>query len=150
MLKTKLNLGCGRDLREGYVNMDISNKVGADVVQSMERGLPFEDNTFIEVLAYNSLTQISTPRVFVFVMNEIHRILKSTGKLIVRVPLATHECAFQDVFDTIRFTDQSFTYMEHGHRRYDQYGKHYGYKPFHVKLIENNGRQMIFELTPVK
>lgn len=147
----KINLGCGRDLMEGYCNIDISDKVGADVVYDMQKlPLPFEDNSVDEIIANNSLCQMSSPRKFLEVMNDLHRILKSDGKLTIRVPNALHICAFQDIFDTIRFTIESFTYMQHGHRRYEQYGIHYGYKPFKVKILENNSRQMKFELKPVK
>jgi predicted SAM-dependent methyltransferase len=144
----KLNLGCGRDYRKGYVNLDISDSVGADIVYDFQKGLPFMDNHFDEVLANNSLTQIRDGDVFVRVMNEIHRVCK--GDVYIRVPNAKHICAFQDPMDSRRFTKESFTYMEGGHRRYEQYGKHYGFLPFKVKLLEDNGRQMEFVLTPIK
>ena len=144
----KLNLGCGRDYRKGYVNLDISDSVGADVVYDMQRGIPFDENYFDEVLVNNSLTQIRDGEKFVYVMNEIHRVCN--GDIYIRVPNAKHICAFQDPMDCRRFTKESFTYMEGGHRRYEQYGKHYGFLPFTVKLLEDNGRQMEFVLTPIK
>jgi predicted SAM-dependent methyltransferase len=144
----KLNVGCGRDYREGYINLDISDAVGADVVADMADGLPFEDNRFDEVVVQNALTQIQEPYLFVHVMNELHRVTK--GVLIVRVPNAKDICAWQDPMDCRRFTDQTFTYMEYGHRRYNQYGKHYGFKPYRVELQEDNGRQMTFHLWPIK
>lgn len=145
----KLNLGCGKDYREGYVNLDTSKDVGADIVwDAVTSGLPFEDDSFDEILVNNMLTQILHGREFVYVMNELHRVCK--GKIYIRVPNADDTCAFQDPMDCRRFTDQTFTYMEHGHRRYEQYGKTYGFKPFTVELVENNGRQMSFVLCPVK
>jgi predicted SAM-dependent methyltransferase len=144
----KLNLGCGRDKREGYINADISSDVGPDLVLNVLDGIPFEDNSFDEVVAQNVLTQIERGADFIFVMNELHRVTK--GTILIRVPNAEDICAWQDPLDCRRFTDQSFTYMEHGHRRYEQYGKSYGFKPFKVSLLENNGRQMTFELCPIK
>lgn len=146
----RLNLGSGKDYKIGYINCDKSHLIKTDEVFNIENGIPFEDNSFNEILANNVLEQVSHPQIFVYVMNEIWRVLKPDGKLIARVPNAKDICAFQDTFDILRFTDQSFTYMEYGHRRYETYGKHYGYKPFKVKLIEDNGRQLTFELQPVK
>jgi hypothetical protein len=110
--------------------------------------LPFKDNEFTEVFAYNVLTQIESNGDFIEAINELWRI--TDGVIHVRVPFALHECAFQDPMDCRRFTEESFTYMEGDHRRYIQYGKHYGFKPFKVSLKDNNGRQMLFDLTPIK
>lgn len=146
----KLNIGCGRDYREGYTNADISPLVGADIVFDITDYVPFRDNTFDEVLCNNVLTQVCDSKKFVQVMNDLWRITKPDGFIQIRVPLVTDICAFQDPMDCRRFTDQTFTYMEYGHRRYEQYGKHYGFKPFMVELLDNNGRQMTFKLCPKK
>lgn len=144
----KLNLGCGRDYREGYINADMSPDVGADKVFDVTYGIPYADNHFKEVVANNVLTQIADSKDFLRVMNELWRV--TDGEIHVRVPYALHECAWQDQMDSRRFTPESFTYMEYGHRRYEQYGKHYGFKPFIIELLENNGIQMKFKLCPKK
>ena len=144
----KLNVGCGNDLLEGYINLDISKEVGADTVCDIRNGLPFNTDIFEEVIVNNVLTQILEPREFLYVMNELWRVTK--GDIYIRVPNAKDICSFQDPMDCRRFTDQTFTYMEYKHRRYTQYGKHYGFKPFVVNLLEDNGRQMSFKLTPKK
>lgn len=149
-MEIKLNLGCGNDYKEDYENADISRDVKADLYFDVTKGIPRPDNTYNEVLANNVLTQIEKNIDFVCVINELWRVTKPKGYILIRVPLATHPCAFQDSMDCRRFTDQSFTYMDIRHRRYEQYGKHYGYKPFKTELIENNGIQMIFKLIPKK
>ncbi len=154
MLK-KLNLGCGNDIKReedvDWVNLDISPDVGADVVADfVQTPWPADDDSFDEVLANNSLTQVLTSREYIDVINEIWRITKPDGVIKIRVPYALHPCAFQDPIDCRRFTEESFTYMDINHRRYEEYGKHYGFPPFYVKLIDNNGVQMKFELRPVK
>lgn len=146
----KINLGCGKDILEDYTNADVSDKVGADVVFDMEQKWPFEDSSVDEIYAKNSLTQISSPKKFAFVMQEMHRVLKPDGGAVIIVPNASHIRSFQDVFDTIRYTKESFTYMDEAHQRYDQYGKHYGYPPFNVSLIREESRELEFELRPVK
>ena len=152
----KLNLGCGNDIRreEGveWVNLDSKYVPGVDVQEDFVSAYPWpvEDDTFDEVLANNSLSQILDPKDFVNVMKELWRVTKDGGLIHIRVPNALHPCAYQDPMDCRRFTEESFTYMEDGHRRYDEYGKHYGFPPFKVKLYENNGIQMKFELIPIK
>lgn len=150
MNKERLNLGCGRNYLDGYTNADISPDVGADVVCDITSAIPFRDNTFDEVLCENVLTQILYPQTFVQVMNDLWRITKPTGEILIRVPNAAHICSWQDPCDCRRFTDQSFTYVQHDHRRYHQYGLHYGFKPFRVELLDDNGIQMKFKLCPVK
>lgn len=147
---SKLNIGCGLDKRIGYINLDISAEANPDVVCNIEYGLPYPDDSMDEIIANNVLTQISTPIAFLLVMNELWRITKPTGVIYIRVPNAEDICAFQDPFDQRRFTVETFSYMEYHHRRYEQYGKHYGFKPFEVELLENNGYQMKFKLIPVK
>lgn len=143
-MQNRLNIGCGKDQPEGWLNVDASPLCGPEMVIELGKPLPWIDNLFDEVRAYNVLTQVKD---FKFAMNELWRVTK--GFIEIRVPDAANICAFQDPEDFRHFTDQTFTYMEHGHRRYEQYGKTYGYKPFHVELLEHK-EQMIFKLIPVK
>ena len=113
----------------GYEELEFTVE---SAIELDEDGIPYDRNTFDEVIANNILCQISSRKKFVFVMNELFRVIKPNGILKIRVPNASDICAFQDSMDTIRFTNQSFTYMEDGHRRYETYGRLYGYKPPYV------------------
>jgi len=80
----KLNLGCGRDAREGYVNLDFSKFDGVDVVHNLNKfPYPFKDNEFDEVYASHILEHVDD---LTKVMKELKRICKNGSKVIIRVP----------------------------------------------------------------
>lgn len=95
-----LNLGCGDKprMREGpdhWVNIDIKPFDGVDIVRDLRRGLPFADGTFDHVLADNILEHFDSDD-FVFVLNEIDRVLKVGGTVEIIVPHAFSQGAYQD------------------------------------------------------
>jgi hypothetical protein len=52
----KLNLGSGADIRTGWVNLDIGNITGVDIVHDIEKlPLPFDDDRFEEILCNDIL-----------------------------------------------------------------------------------------------
>ncbi len=74
-MKTKLNIGCGYEKKEDFINIDISQAVKPDQVVDVEKGLPFPDNTFEHIYSDNCLEHIK-PDKWEFVLNEISRISK--------------------------------------------------------------------------
>lgn len=88
----KLNLGCGNDIKPGYVNMDRYNANGVDIVYDLEKfPYPFKDNTFDEIFAQDIIEHISP---FFDVMNELHRISKNKTILKIQVPHFSSATAF--------------------------------------------------------
>ncbi|MDD5699617.1 MAG: methyltransferase domain-containing protein [Candidatus Nanoarchaeia archaeon] len=71
----RLNIGCGYEKKEGFINIDISKKVKPDMVVNIEKGLPFKDNTFDYIYSWNVLEEIR-PQFWDFVLREISRIAK--------------------------------------------------------------------------
>jgi predicted SAM-dependent methyltransferase len=52
----KLNLGCGKEILEGYTNLDAIKLEGTDVVYDLNKfPYPFADNYFDEILAKSVL-----------------------------------------------------------------------------------------------
>ena len=127
----KVHLGCGNDVKEGYVNLDINdgNIAKDDVVHcDLEEGrLPFNNNSCCEVLAVHLFEHI---RNFIPLMNEIHRVLRPGGFLRMEVPVYPYEEAFQDPTHVRYFTSQTLKYFVGGEDLYEGYGKTYGAKPF--------------------
>lgn len=80
----KLNLGCGRFRKEGYVNLDCCDNPGTDVVHDLNVfPYPFPDDHFDLIEADHVLEHLDD----VFkVMKELKRISKGGGSLIIKMP----------------------------------------------------------------
>ncbi len=83
----RLNLGCGSDYREDYINADrVPGRV--DVVLDLDRPpYPFPDNSITEVLMKHVLEHLEDIRA---VMDELWRILRPQGVARIYVPHFSH------------------------------------------------------------
>lgn len=90
----RINLGSGPIPLEGYVNCDLypSDVVapGAtepnkdiDIVFDLREGLPFEDDSAEEVVAFQVLEHLERPELL---LKEIYRVLKPSGIIDIAVP----------------------------------------------------------------
>ena len=80
----KLNLGCGEFKKGGFINVDRDEKLKPDVVHDLDKfPYPFADDEFALIEADHTLEHLRDPFA---VMRELHRILASGGRLIIRVP----------------------------------------------------------------
>jgi predicted SAM-dependent methyltransferase len=92
-MKEKLNLGCGTDIKEGWVNLDSAEIAGVDVVHNiLNIPLPFNDGQFNLIVANDILEHVD----YIPLMKELHRILKDGGILHIRVPHFTRVKNFKD------------------------------------------------------
>lgn len=90
----KLNIGSGRDRKEGYVNLDIIKLKEVDVVWDLDRyPYPYKDNTFEEVYADNIMEHLSS---IIKPMEEIYRICKNGAIVNIIVPYTPSVWAFVD------------------------------------------------------
>jgi len=90
----KLNLGCGRDLRPGYVNVDRSDAVGADLVWDLSSlPLPLEAESFDEILVLDVIEHLHEVVPF---MEEVHRLLSSGGVVRITTPHFSSANTFTD------------------------------------------------------
>ena len=81
----KLNLGCGFDIRQGYLNVDIQPFHQPDLVADICNLNMLPSDYYEEIIAQDCLEHI--PRTETQnVLNEWSRLLKPSGKLILRVP----------------------------------------------------------------
>jgi glycosyltransferase involved in cell wall biosynthesis len=118
----KLNLGAGRDIKEGYDNLDMTKLPGVNIVHDLnEYPWPIEDETYDKVEAWDVFEHLeNVPKT----MDECHRILKENGTLFIRVPDARFpEKCWIDPTHKRGFCPESFDYWDD-----DTFlAKHYGF-----------------------
>ena len=88
----KLNLGCSKDYKENWTNLDINKGCKADVYHDLNSyPYPFEDEEFDYILASHVVEHLDDP---VKAIKELKRILKDNGELCVVVPHYTNPMSY--------------------------------------------------------
>jgi SAM-dependent methyltransferase len=105
----RLNLGCGTEIIKDCINCDIIKLKGVNKVFDIDKTpYKFKSNTFDEVYALSVLEHLTN---IVDVMNEIHRILKQNGKVIISIPHFTSHHNFRDPTHKHCFSFKCFNYF---------------------------------------
>ena len=82
----KLNLACSRDIKEGYVNLDLRSLNGTKVdILANALYLPFQSNVFEEIYCCNFLEHLSYKELLP-ALREMKRVLQLGGVLKLCVP----------------------------------------------------------------
>ncbi len=116
---TKLNLGCGKDIRDGYINVDIDDKHGPDIVHDLNVfPWPWDDNSIEQIMALDILEHVDD---LVQVMDEMQRVIQSEGVLYIRGP--SPDFIWDDVTHKRAFKLMSFDHFD----RSTVFGKKYEY-----------------------
>jgi|TARA_B100000315_G_C14491895_1_gene547988 predicted SAM-dependent methyltransferase len=111
----KLQIGCGRNKINGFVNIDKSKEVSPDIVVDIEKGFPFPDNSFKEIYSSHCLEHIR-PQYWSFVLNQIARIAKEGCFLELKLPFDNiGQRTNMDHYRT--FSWNSFDQLEKGNER---------------------------------
>ena len=111
MKTKKLNLCCGFDYKQGWINADHKLAINKkDVEVDLENlPLPFEDNTFDYIYSSHTLEHINREIMGVFF--ELWRILKPNGILEIRVPHFSHTSALASPGHKKVFSIRSFFWI---------------------------------------
>lgn len=109
----RLNLGCGRDVLPGWVNLDMAETLGVDVVFNVEAissgfRLPFGDDSFYEVVGSHFIEHI---RGVLPLMAELHRVSAPGAVCRFLCPYGSSDDAFEDPTHVRVFFENSFGYF---------------------------------------
>jgi len=119
-----LNLGCGQNIITGWINVDLRENPGVDLIFDLnampERCLPFEDSSIDVILLSHVLERLDRP---LDVMEEFWRIATPNALLIIRVPHGGSDEAWIDLTHRRPFFPRSFSYF--GQPKYHNFD--YGY-----------------------
>jgi SAM-dependent methyltransferase len=109
----KLNLGCGSNYREGWVNIDINKDLKADYHLDLNKDpLPFEDSTVDYIMLKHVLEHISD---LIRFMEECWRVLKPDGVMEIISPYWTHMWSVGDPTHVRLITEGTFGFWDREH-----------------------------------
>ncbi len=129
----KLNLGCGSDIRAGWVNLDRAALPGVNVVHDLDvLPLPFGAGQFDHVCAKDVLEHVD----YIGLLRDIHRILRKGGTLEVQVPHFTSANNFIDPTHTRRFSIQTFDFFVAGANPMRAYYFDFGFSSIAMRRLQ--------------
>ena len=87
----KLNLGCGYDYREGYVNVDKYSEKADQRIDLESLPWPWEDNSVEEVLLIHTLEHLGQQTaLFLGIVQELYRVCANDALIHIDVPHPLH------------------------------------------------------------
>ena len=129
-MNQRLNLGCGTDIRPGFVNVDSAALPGVDVVHDLNvLPLPFEDEAFVEVVCQDVLEHLD----YAPLLGEIHRVLQPGGRVRIRSPHFTSRAVYLDPTHRTAFSIDTLRFFVRG----DAFAERSYYFPFHFSRVES-------------
>lgn len=168
----RLNVGCGRNVLPGWINLDIAKLPGVDIVADIEKcggtPLPLDSDSIDEFLLSHVIEHIHAS---LDLMQELYRVAKPNAKATIRVPFGGSDDAWEDPTHVRAYFFNSFGYFsqpaywraDYGYRAdwqpkriiYLLDGRRYQNVPIQelaerVEMQRNIVREMIAELTAVK
>ena len=110
MDKTKLNVGCGDDILDGYVNVDLAKRTGVDVVHDLTRfPWPLPSDHFKEVRVKDILEHLPDT---IQTLEEVWRVSVAGAAVDIRVPYWNSRWAWMDPQHIRAFHEQTFDFFD--------------------------------------
>lgn len=117
----RLNLGCGRDIRAGWVNVDAVPAPGIDVVADFDNDprFPFADGTVGYSEGIHVIEHLANPLPF---MQELWRVTRRGGTAVFRCPYGSSDDADADPTHVRRMFPESWGYFSQPYYHRADYG----------------------------
>lgn len=110
-----LDLGCGANKQEGCVGLDKRKLVGVDIVHDIEdMPYPIADGTFTRVIMSHVMEHLK-PWLCLDIMNEIWRIMKTDGILMLSMPYPNSRGFWQDPTHIKSWNEVTCCYFDPSH-----------------------------------
>ena len=145
----QLDIGCGDNKQPGYVGMDYRKTKNVDIQHSIEDcPLPFPDN-YCRTILMSHLIEHLKPWLIIDIFNELWRISKVGGQLLIAMPYAGSFGFWQDPTHTKPWNEATPTYFDPSKFLYNIY------KPKPWKIVRNawfqtGNMEIIMEKLPLK
>ncbi len=128
----RIDIGCGENKQPNWIGMDIRKIDGVDIVWDVQDiPYPIPDNSCFQILLSHLWEHIE-PKYRIKMMDELWRIMKHEGQLLISVPYYLSFGACQDPTHYTCPNEATFTYFD---SRYPMYNI---YKPKPWKLKRND------------
>jgi len=119
----KLNLGCGKVIREGWINHDMMAGPGVDIVYDLEtcgiEPFPLADDSVSEIHAAHLIEHIDRTLPF---MQEMWRIAKPGCRFELKLPFGATDMASADPTHKRLYFIRSFDYFQQPFYNFADYG----------------------------
>lgn len=128
----KLNIGCGTDIKEGWINLDMHGENGADIIFNLKdiyenKKLPFNDNSIDEIYCSHVLEDFIEP---IPLLNEFVRVLKYGGRMQLETP--TEQSTWTSIYHQKPYSIVMFYHYCETHRH-----KQYTKRTYNLKVIRS-------------
>ncbi|MBX9838871.1 class I SAM-dependent methyltransferase [Silvanigrella sp.] len=115
----KIDLGCGRSKKEGFIGIDSINLPNVDIVHNLNQfPYPFSNDEIDEIVMDNVLEHLDNP---ILVIEELYRISKNNAKITVSVPYYRSVYAYIDPTHKNFFSSYWFSYFDPNHNFFKKY-----------------------------
>ncbi len=105
----KLHLGCGKNYKHGWINVDCLESTGADVICDLNARWPFPDNSVDQIYSTHCFEHLNS---ISHTMSECHRVLKPGATMDITVPFAMSQWQFQDPTHRVTWMPETIDYYD--------------------------------------